>query len=86
MKYRNRIIKSKVEEWFKNHPSFKEFGENGYLSDRDEIVNKRLRKYYHLEKKGEEFYEATLAEYRKISEGVNMITQGGVTEWKMMYW
>ena len=27
----------------------------------------------------EEFYEAALAEYRKISEGVNMITQGGVT-------
>lgn len=33
MKYRNRIIKSKVEEWFKNHPSFEEFGENGYLSE-----------------------------------------------------
>ena len=62
------------------YPVLYRFLENGYLSDRDEIVNKRLRKYYHLEKKGEEFYEATLAEYRKISEGVNMITQGGVTE------
>ena len=68
------------------YPVLYRFLENGYLSDRDEIVNKRLRKYYHLEKKGEEFYEAALAEYRKISEGVNMITQGGVTEWKMMYW
>ena len=62
------------------YPVLYRFLENGYLSDRDEIVNKRLRKYYHLEKKGEEFYEAALAEYRKISEGVNMITQGGVTE------
>ena len=62
------------------YPVLYRFLENGYLSDRDEIVNKRLRKYYHLEKKGEEFYEATLAEYRKISEGVNMITQGGATE------
>lgn len=62
------------------YPVLYRFLENGYLSDRDEIVNKRLRKYYHLEKKGEEFYEAALAEYIKISEGVNMITQGGVTE------
>ena len=62
------------------YPVLYRFLENGYLSDRDEIVNKRLRKYYRLEKKGEEFYEAALAEYRKISEGVNMITQGGVTE------
>ena len=62
------------------YPVLYRFLENGYLSDRDEIVNKRLRKYYHLEKKGEEFYEAALAEYRKISEGVNMITQGGGTE------
>ena len=62
------------------YPVLYRFLENGYLSDRDEIVNKRLRKYYHLEKKGEEFYEAALAEYSKISEGVNMITQGGVTE------
>lgn len=62
------------------YPVLYRFLENGYLSDRDEIVNKRLRKYYHLEKNGEEFYEAALAEYIKISEGVNMITQGGVTE------
>lgn len=62
------------------YPVLYRFLENGYLSDRDEIVNKRLRKYYHLEKTGEEFYEEALAEYRKISEGVNMITQGGVTK------
>lgn len=62
------------------YPVLYRFLENGYLSDRDEIVNKRLRKYYHLEKKGEEFYKAALSEYRKISEGVNMITQGGAKE------
>ncbi|MGN1348327.1 MAG: PadR family transcriptional regulator [Acutalibacteraceae bacterium] len=62
------------------YPVLYRFLENGYLSDRDEIVNKRLRKYYHLEKKGAEFYEEALAEYRKISEGVNMITQGGEVE------
>lgn len=59
------------------YPVLYRFLENGYLSDRDEIVNKRLRKYYHLEKKGQEFYEAALSEYRKISRGVDMITKGG---------
>ena len=45
MKYRNRIIKSKVEEWFKNHPSFKEFGENGYLSEGVKIIDTDGYKY-----------------------------------------
>lgn len=59
------------------YPVLYRFLESGCLSDRDEIVDKRLRKYYHLEQKGEEFYKEALAEYRKISEGVNMIIQGG---------
>lgn len=59
------------------YPVLYRFLESGCLSDRDEIVNKRLRKYYHLEQKGEEFYKEALAEYRKISEGVNIIIQGG---------
>lgn len=62
------------------YPVLYRFLENGYLSDRDEIVNKRLRKYYHLEEKGRDFYKAMLAEYKKISEGVNMITGGGDVE------
>ncbi len=57
------------------YPVLYRFIENGYLSDRDEIVNKRLRKYYHLEKKGKDFYAELLGEYRKISEGVNLITK-----------
>lgn len=46
---------------------------SGHLSDRDEIIGKRLRKYYHLEEKGKEFYKELLAEYEKISAGVNLI-------------
>ena len=57
------------------YPVLYRFIENGYLSDRDEIVNKRLRKYYHLEEKGKDFYAELLCEYRKISEGVNLITK-----------
>lgn len=47
--------------------------ENGLISDRDEVVNKRLRKYYHLEEKGKKYYKELLAEYEKISLGVNLI-------------
>ena len=57
------------------YPVLYRFIENGYLSDRDEIVNKRLRKYYHIEEKGREFYEELLGEYCKISQGVNLITK-----------
>ena len=32
-----------------------------------------MRKYYHLEEKGREYYSEILAEYKKISEGVEMI-------------
>lgn len=59
------------------YPVLYRFVENGYISDRDEIVSKRLRKYYHLEQKGREFYSLLLEEYRKISQGVNLIIQGG---------
>ena len=62
------------------YPVLYRFLENGYLSDRDEIVNKRLRKYYHLEEKGKLFYVKLLEEYKKISEGVNMILEGGDSE------
>lgn len=55
------------------YPVLYRFVENGYLSDRDEIVSKRLRKYYHLEEKGREYYNLLLKEYEKISLGVNFI-------------
>ena len=57
------------------YPVLYRFLENGYLSDRDEIVNKRLRKYYHLEESGKEHYKALLGEYRKISSGVDLIVR-----------
>lgn len=59
------------------YPVLYRFLENGFLTDRDEIVNKRLRKYYHLEEKGKAFYFEILRQYKTISEAVNMITEGG---------
>ncbi len=55
------------------YPIFYRFSENGFISDYDKVVHKRLRKYYHIEEKGREYYREMLSEYRKISEGVNMI-------------
>lgn len=55
------------------YPVFYRFSENGYISDYDEVVNKRLRKYYHLEEKGKDYYREMLLEYKKISQGVEMI-------------
>ena len=55
------------------YPVFYRFIENGYISDFDKVVNKRLRKYYHLEEKGSLYYQELLDEYNKISKGVELI-------------
>lgn len=55
------------------YPIFYRFSENGYITDYDEVVNKRLRKYYHLEEKGRQYYLELLEEYRKVSEGVTLL-------------
>ena len=51
--------------------------ESGCLSDRDAIVNRRLRKYYHLEDAGRAYDELLLAEYQKTARGVDKIIKGG---------
>ena len=56
------------------YPVLYRFVESGFVSDRDEIVGKRLRKYYHLEEKGRAYYAELLEEYRKIEKGVDLIT------------
>ena len=58
------------------YPVLYRFVENGYVSDRDEIVQKRLRKYYHLEDAGRAYFDALLAEYNKISAGVQKMLGG----------
>lgn len=77
-----RIISEKSEGNFTLplgtlYPVLYRFVESGYITDRDEIVGKRLRKYYHLEKSGEEYYISLFEEYKKITKGVNLITQNG---------
>ena len=61
------------------YPILYRFVENGLVSDRDDIVNKRLRKYYRLEEKGMQYCKEMQVEFEKISKGVNNIL-GTVTD------
>lgn len=58
------------------YPVLYRLTESGCISDRDEIVGKRLRKYYHLEERGREYFAEMLKEYRKIEKGIDLITKG----------
>lgn len=64
------------------YPVLYRFTESGFISDRDEIVGKRLRKYYHLEDAGKEYYGVLLEEYRKTAQGIDLLTGGGSDEKK----
>jgi PadR family transcriptional regulator PadR len=48
----------------------------GYISDRKELVGKRMtRVYYHLEPAGEKHFEELLAEYRTTVNAVESIVK-----------
>lgn len=55
------------------YPTLYRLIEKGVISDRMEIVGKRLRKYYHLEPKGRDYLETITNDYNKVNEGINMI-------------
>ncbi len=49
-------------------------GQNGYISDRKELVGaRRTRVYYHLEPAGKEYYQDFLNEYHNFVEGVSKV-------------
>lgn len=48
----------------------------GYVSDTKKLVGKRMtRIYYHLEPSGEEYLQALIKEYEKITQGVFTIVR-----------
>lgn len=55
------------------YPTLYRLIEKGVISDRMEIVGKRLRKYYHLEPAGKEYLDTIQDEYDKISQGIQMV-------------
>ena len=61
------------------YPVLYRLQEQGYISDRKELVGKRMtRVYYHLEPVGRAYLQSLVAEYRTITEGVlQIISEGG---------
>lgn len=62
------------------YPTLYRLIEKGVISDRMEIVGKRLRKYYHLEPLGQEYLKTIIAEYEKISRGIQMVLNDEITK------
>ena len=58
------------------YPVLYRFTESGFITDRDEIVGKRLRKYYKLTDTGKEYYAALLDDYKRVVKGVELLTEG----------
>lgn len=52
--------------------------ESDYISDRKELVGKRMQRiYYHLEPKGEAYLNELIREYTAVTQGVFQIIRGG---------
>ncbi len=51
--------------------------DQGLISDRKEVVGRRMtRIYYHLEPAGEKRLQELTEEYREITQGIQMLTEG----------
>lgn len=56
------------------YPILYKLTEVGYISDYTEQVGKRrVRRYYHLEEKGKEYYKEIVAEYDLITDSISKI-------------
>ncbi len=42
----------------------------GYITSREEIINRRIRVYYHIEQSGIEYLENTIKEFKYFINGV----------------
>lgn len=52
------------------YPTLYRLIEKGVVSDRHEVVNKRLRKYYHIEEQGKDYLKSIVKEYDSINKGI----------------
>ena len=48
----------------------------GLVSEFNRMVNKRLRRYYHLEDSGRAYYAEALQEYQSMTQGILRILEG----------
>lgn len=52
------------------YPTLYRLIEKGVVEDRQEIVGKRLRKYYHLKDEGHAYLDEIIKEYKAINVGI----------------
>jgi PadR family transcriptional regulator PadR len=55
------------------YPTLYRLKDRGYISIEERIVGKRVRKYYHLQAVGKEYYEKIKLDYENISLGVRNV-------------
>lgn len=62
------------------YPSLYKMLDQGYISSRDEVINRKIRVYYHLEPSGIEYLEEITKEYNLWEEKIRKIInyKGGV--------
>lgn len=55
------------------YPTLYRLLEKGFISERQEIVGKRLRKYYHLEPEGLNHLSDIIINYKSINDGIRLV-------------
>lgn len=57
------------------YPSLYKMLDNGYISSRDEIMNRKIRVYYHIEESGKEYLNRMIEEYNLWEEKIRIILE-----------
>lgn len=55
------------------YPVMYRLSSKGLISEYNRMVNKRMRKYYHIEPEGLAYYKVMLDGYRSVTEGMSNI-------------
>ena len=55
------------------YPSLYKMLDNGYITSRDELVNRKLRVYYHIEESGKQYLKQMIDEYNQWDEKIRLI-------------
>ena len=61
------------------YPTVYNLIEKEYITEREEIINRRLRVYYKITKKGKDYLSKQITDFRKTIYGVNKIIEYGET-------
>jgi PadR family transcriptional regulator PadR len=57
------------------YPSLYKMLEKGYITSRDELVNRKLRVYYHIEESGKKYLQDMIEEYNRWENKIRIIIE-----------